>query len=137
MGKLQSVFDSLSEHISKPKMGRRRPSGLTMVDSIHGSGSKESKIPSLWNSFMGTKGSSGGRSSSGGNIAPVVHQEPLIKGLYMYGGVGCGKTVRSDLMAYAHKSKNTSGLSSWLVPQMLMDVFVHTAPPEFKVLRTQ
>ena len=99
MGKLQSVFDSLSEHISKPKMGRRRPSGLTMVDSMHGSGGKESKSPSLWSSFMGTKGSSGGRSSSGGTNAPVVYNQPLIKGLYMYGGVGCGKTVRLNLMA--------------------------------------
>lgn len=36
---------------------------------------------------------------------------PAVRGLYMYGGVGCGKT-------------------------MLMDVFVHTAPAHFRVLRT-
>ena len=84
MGKLQSVYDSLVDHIAKPKTGRRRPSGLTMVDSMHGSGSRSSAKPSLWSSFMGTGGgSSTARGSTGGSGAPVVYHEPFIKGLYM------------------------------------------------------
>ena len=95
MHKLQSVHDALAEHIAKPRMGRRRPSGLTMVDSMHGSGG--GGAASLWSSLMGGGGGSragGGRKAGVGSGEPVVYHEPLVKGLYMHGGVGCGKTVR-------------------------------------------
>ena len=55
---------------------------------------------------MGGKGT--GQSSSD---AAASRSKPAITGLYMYGGVGCGKT-------------------------MLMDVFVHSCAAEFKVTRT-
>ena len=91
--KLQAVHDAVAEHISKPRLGRRRPSSLTMVDSMHGGGGAGggAAASSLWSSLMG--GAKSSRGSGGGAEGPA-HQEPLVKGLYMYGGVGCGKTVR-------------------------------------------
>lgn len=81
-------------------------SGLTMVDPMEsnssGSGSWWSGLKS---SLMGGGSSTVGRGDSNdGAGAQGAHT----KGLYMYGGVGCGKT-------------------------MLMDIFVNSAPPEFQV----
>jgi protein AFG1 len=111
IAKLQALYDNLSAHLSSPTMGRRRPSGLTMVGSIDTQGSESARAGSSrggswWSSIMGGEHKGSGRPSSS-----EIRSKPTIMGLYMYGGVGCGKT-------------------------MLMDVFVNTCSPDFKVTRT-
>ncbi|GAX74866.1 hypothetical protein CEUSTIGMA_g2312.t1 [Chlamydomonas eustigma] len=107
--KLQNLFDHIKEHADKPRLGRKRLSGLTMVESVH-----KKDTDSIWGGLSGLlvrkKGSlSRGGSSTAAAAQPLV--PPLIRGLYMYGGVGCGKT-------------------------MLMDLFANEAPAGFKVHRT-
>ncbi|KAK9829131.1 hypothetical protein WJX72_004055 [[Myrmecia] bisecta] len=92
---LQRLYDELQAVTPKE---RRRPSGLTMVDNIDNA----SKGRTAW--WQGLSKFIGGSPEA----AP---QAPRLRGLYMYGGVGVGKT-------------------------MLMDVFAHASPPEFKVLRS-
>lgn len=76
----------------------RRPSGLTMVDSVS-SEANASSSGSWWSNFMSNDSSSDSQNEGSG-----------VKGMYMYGGVGCGKT-------------------------MLMDLLVSSAPREFKLRR--
>ncbi|KXZ44587.1 hypothetical protein GPECTOR_65g205 [Gonium pectorale] len=131
---LQELYDDLQRagashqlpghHHHRP---RRRPSGLTIVDHVGpaddepsvsgrgggGGGSAFSWFSSLGRAFGGGGnggGIGGGNGGSGdlGRGAPAPGVAHAVRGLYMYGGVGCGKT-------------------------MLMDLFVHTAPPHFKV----
>lgn len=95
---------------------RRRPSGLTIIDHIGGGSVDEDEGPSSsgrnnggglsWLANLGRAwGGNGGASHNGSAESDVQN---AVRGLYMYGGVGCGKT-------------------------MLMDVFVSTAPAHFKV----
>eukprot|EP00798_Chlamydomonas_sp_ICE-L_P027119 gene27119-2347_t len=108
---LQDLYDKLAKHVSHPPPGRKRPSGLTMVDTVSNFGSGHSSTGGGWWSSL-----VGGGKHSGSKAHPHPHSgsahgiHPEIEGLYMYGGVGCGKT-------------------------MLMDMFVNCAPPEFKVKR--
>lgn len=117
---LQELYDNLQragaahqlagQHHSRP---RRRPSGLTIVDHIETPSSASGRGGTVGGSSSGwwsglksmMRGSDDEEDGGGGASGPAV------QGLYMYGGVGCGKT-------------------------MLMDLFVDTAPPHFKVLRT-
>jgi predicted ATPase len=78
-----------------------------MVESVHKRDSE-----SVWGSLSSLLVSKKGSLSRGGSSIAAAAQPlvpPLIRGLYMYGGVGCGKT-------------------------MLMDLFVKEAPADFKVL---
>ncbi len=109
----QELYDNLQragsahqlpgQHHSRP---RRRPSGLTIVDHIHsptaGSGRGGGGGSSDWWSGLKSMMRGSDDEDAGSGTGPAV------QGLYMYGGVGCGKT-------------------------MLMDLFVDTAPPHFKV----
>jgi predicted ATPase len=90
--KLQQLYDSLRE-VHPPK--KRRPSGLTVVDNVDAE-AQGSSGGGWWSSFVGSS-------------EPKAGQE-VPRGLYMYGGVGVGKT-------------------------MLMDLLVASAPPEFKLRR--
>lgn len=92
---LQRLYDDLRAAFPRPK----RPSGLTLVDNVAVSQPKAS-----WWSALGKALSS---DSTAEDSAPEA--QPA-RGLYMYGGVGVGKT-------------------------MLMDLFVESAPREFKVQR--
>ncbi|KAG2425787.1 hypothetical protein HXX76_013412 [Chlamydomonas incerta] len=130
---LQELYDDLQKagaghalaHQPNRHKPRRRPSGLTIVDHVGedakpsaASTSGNSWFSSLFNSGNGNGSAhvngKGAHSLSLGRDAPgksAADAPPAVRGLYMYGGVGCGKT-------------------------MLMDVFVHTAPAHFRVLRT-
>ena len=70
-----------------------------MVDSSQSA----SKAGGWWSGLMG-----GGGANAHPHSGHAHGLHPAVLGLYMFGGVGCGKT-------------------------MLMDMFVSTAPPEFKV----
>ncbi|GLI64849.1 hypothetical protein VaNZ11_008232 [Volvox africanus] len=107
-------------HYHQHRNSRRRPSGLTIVDYV-GLGEDDGPSPSgrdsgsrgggfSWLASLGRALGSGG-GSSGGTGSQSSSAQDTVLGLYMYGGVGCGKT-------------------------MLMDLFVSTAPSHFKVLRT-
>ncbi|GFH09302.1 uncharacterized protein HaLaN_04412, partial [Haematococcus lacustris] len=95
---LQELYDALAvtaaKHPTKPRS--HPPSGLTMARGGFWEG--------ISNLIVG-----GHRSSHGAGRHHKAHAH--VKGLYMYGGVGVGKT-------------------------MLMDVFVASSPPDYKVLRT-
>ncbi|KAG1667947.1 hypothetical protein FOA52_008319 [Chlamydomonas sp. UWO 241] len=111
VSKLQALFVRLSK--SPGQSPRRRPSGLTMVDSLdsvsRGSGSGGSGGWSLLGSLMGSSTAGSSSRRTGASTEPLT--KPAVEGLYMHGGVGCGKT-------------------------MLMDLFVDAAPAELQVLRT-
>ncbi|GBG00285.1 hypothetical protein Rsub_12964 [Raphidocelis subcapitata] len=97
VGKLQALFEELRASYRRPT----RPSGLTLVDSVAVKQSKQSWLHGLSTLLQ----SSSGLAPQPGLAAPCA------RGLYMFGGVGCGKT-------------------------MLMDMFVKAAPREFQVQRT-
>lgn len=105
--KLQAMFSGLRSAYRRPS----RPSGLTIVDSVAVTQPKSSWLDGL--SSLLTQSSGGGNvgmASSSAASAPGGSAATRPKGLYMYGGVGCGKT-------------------------MLMDVFVKSCPPDFRVRR--
>jgi hypothetical protein len=125
MSALQELYDSLASAVSggssRPRKPRNRPSGLTIVDAVattpsqqlHGAGHKHSghtqrsSAGGFWSgitSFINGRGDGDSGDSRGGSSSSWPH----LQGLYMYGGVGVGKT-------------------------MLMDLFVETAPKEFQV----
>jgi len=93
---LQDLYEDL--RAAHPKK-QRRPSGLTVVDSV-GSPDTQAKdgSGSWWSSFMGSSGQSDSSSGGGGaGSAP--------RGLYMHGGVGVGKTMLMDLLASSAPSE--------------------------------
>uniref|UniRef100_A0A1D1ZMP7 Lactation elevated protein 1 n=1 Tax=Auxenochlorella protothecoides TaxID=3075 RepID=A0A1D1ZMP7_AUXPR len=95
--RLQRVFDDLWDVRGLPPSGsNRRGRGLTLV---HAAEPTPAPRGGGWLSGF-----------FGGQAASPPPQAPAPRGLYMYGGVGVGKT-------------------------MLMDIFVSVAPPEFQVLR--
>ncbi|GLC33066.1 hypothetical protein PLESTB_000374200 [Pleodorina starrii] len=108
-----------NHHTNHRRSTRRRPSGLTIVDTVGGGGGDDDG-PSAsgrdsgggggfsWFASLGRALSGGGNGGAAGAAADAAD---AVRGLYMYGGVGCGKT-------------------------MLMDLFVGTAPSHFRVLRT-
>jgi hypothetical protein len=121
----QELYDNLASAVSggsgRPRKPRNRPSGLTIVDAVatsspqqlHGAGHKHaghthrSSSGGFWSgisSFIQGRGDGEGGEGRGGASSSWPH----LQGLYMYGGVGVGKT-------------------------MLMDLFVETAPKEFQV----
>ncbi|KAF5836722.1 AFG1-like ATPase-domain-containing protein, partial [Dunaliella salina] len=98
---LQDLFERLVQGVGQPRRLRGKRSGLTIVDAVASKDDGSFSGGGFWsgiNSLM--KGSRDSPSD-----------RPHIQGLYMYGGVGCGKT-------------------------MLMDLFVEAAPPELQVKRT-
>lgn len=60
-------------------------SGLTLIDA-----SSEREQP-WWRTMFLSHDDTGGKSSS--------RATPMVKGLYLYGGVGCGKTMLMDMFA--------------------------------------
>uniref|UniRef100_A0A061RPQ1 Lactation elevated protein 1-like n=1 Tax=Tetraselmis sp. GSL018 TaxID=582737 RepID=A0A061RPQ1_9CHLO len=90
MRMLQSLYEDLYKAYHK-----QRKSGLTIV----GTASVE-KPRTWWSGLLG---------SSSGDAAEAPPKAP--RGVYMFGGVGCGKT-------------------------MMMDLLAHSAPPEFRTRRT-
>eukprot|EP00884_Botryococcus_braunii_P000461 jgi/Botrbrau1/10415/Bobra.0133s0024.1 len=96
---LQTLYNDL-----KGALGDRtsRRSGLTVVDhlDVPGGQASASSSASWWGWITALP--------AGGDSPPG--SQTHVRGLYMFGGVGTGKT-------------------------MLMDMFVHTCPPEFKVRR--
>lgn len=97
---LQRLYERLAAQYCHDR--RALPSGLTMVDSVGAANHCPQEGSGWWTKL--TSLVHGAEGDGGINIrrrsAPV--------GLYMYGGVGCGKT-------------------------MLMDLLVDAALPEFKV----
>lgn len=96
----QTVYDDLRAFYRRPS----KPSGLTIVDSVAVKQPKSSWLEGLSTLLQ----SSSGLAPQPGLARPSPWSAP--RGLYMHGGVGCGKT-------------------------MLMDVFVRACPPEFQVKR--
>ena len=93
---LQDLYERLqATQGSRPARPRGKRSGLTMVDNL-------SQGPPFGLGFLS------GLLQGNGAGGPTHSLGPAVRGLYMYGGVGCGKT-------------------------MLMDLFVESCPPEFKV----
>lgn len=95
--KLQRVFEDVWDFLGlDPGRSNRRGRGLTLVHAAEPASAK----PRGWLS-----GLFGGGSHAA--AAPQLAARPTPRGLYMYGGVGVGKT-------------------------MLMDLLVQSAPPEFQ-----
>lgn len=103
INQLQALYDNLVQAFPPPARGTGM--GLTLVDAAPQDRDAESKRP-WWTTLFGT--SSTDIEAGGENAQDFL---PNVQGLYMYGGVGCGKT-------------------------MLMDLFAACSPPEFKVTRT-
>ncbi|PRW45043.1 vacuolar -sorting-associated 33-like protein [Chlorella sorokiniana] len=95
--KIQRIYDELKERLGGER-SLRKGRGLTLVDAA--------PEPSGGGWFSGLFGGSKAREESTAAAAA-----PAVQGLYMYGGVGVGKT-------------------------MLMDLLVKEAPPYFQLERT-
>ena len=100
---LQRLYADLVKAIPAPKS--RSGGGLTLIDAAGHRENEEDSNSSKpwWKSLFGTQKTD--------IEAAADEYEPEVEGLYMYGGVGCGKT-------------------------MLMDLFAACAPPHFKLERT-
>ena len=104
--RLQNLYEDLEEAIPCPS-SLRGGSGLTLVDAsmTYDEQGRGEKKP-WWKTLFGTK-----RTDIESHGDGDGYEGPEVQGLYMFGGVGCGKT-------------------------MLMDVFAACAPPHFKLTRT-
>ncbi|KAI8109820.1 hypothetical protein M9434_001099 [Picochlorum sp. BPE23] len=80
---LQRVYTDLVSQRAAGKSGRTTSSGLTLVEARRG----ENKVETGW-----------WKSIFSSNDSAEQKQE-AVKGLYMYGGVGCGKTMLMDMFA--------------------------------------
>lgn len=92
-----------------PSRSSRGKSGLTLLDAAHSAAVAESdsgKRP-WWRTLFGSNKDDYSYFNDENNETV----DPIVRGLYMYGGVGCGKT-------------------------MLMDLFVASAPKQFQLERT-
>lgn len=107
---LQRLYDELLQ-IYPPTIKHRRSSGLTLLEAapqtLTGEEEEAGKRPWWTTLFGSTLVNAGGTSPE--DAAPVA-AKPKVKGIYMFGGVGCGKTL-------------------------LMDLFVATSPSQFKLQR--
>lgn len=100
--KLQRVFEDVWDFLGlDPGRSNRRGRGLTLVHAAEPASAK----PRGWLSGLFGRGSHAA-------AAPQPAARPTPRGLYMYGGVGVGKT-------------------------MLMDLLVQSAPPEFQASTMQ
>lgn len=83
---LQQVYTDLVSQRAAGKSGRNASSsGLTLVEARKG----ENKVETgWWKSIFSSSDSSA-----------QEQQQEAVKGLYMYGGVGCGKTMLMDMFA--------------------------------------
>ena len=121
---LQRLYDELLDLYPSVRQRPRGGSGLTLTQASHSTDFNSESIRNSesprrtkrllqrpwWRTLFGTR--SDGLESDFTNSWPrdeiEDNEEEFVEGMYMYGGVGCGKT-------------------------MLMDLFVACAPPEFKV----
>lgn len=85
MTKIQRVYTDLKDRLSGGTKGLRKGRGLTLVDASSG--------PASGGWFAGLFG--GAREESTAAAAAAAK----VAGLYMYGGVGVGKTMLMDLLA--------------------------------------
>lgn len=100
-----SYYHTANNHTNSSSSNWGQP--LTSSSSGRGNGSGGGAFS--WLSGLGLGRSSSGPSGAGaGGGQSAADRPPAVRGLYMYGGVGCGKT-------------------------MLMDLFVDTAPKHFRV----
>jgi predicted ATPase len=80
---LQRVYTDLVSQRAAGKSGRTTSSGLTLVEARRGENKAET---GWWKSIFSSNDS-------------AEQKQESVKGLYMYGGVGCGKTMLMDMFA--------------------------------------
>lgn len=98
---LQRVYTDLVSQRAAGKSGRNASSGLTLVEARRG----ENKVETgWWKSIF----------SSNDSSAQEQQQQEAVKGLYMYGGVGCGKTMLMDMFATSVPRDMNVRYSEWL-----------------------
>lgn len=84
--KLQHLYDELA--VAYPAKSPKGGSGITLLDARRAAPDGEPK-KAWWSSLFSSRGPD--------PDDPDAVRGPKIKGLYMFGGVGCGKTMLMDL----------------------------------------